>query len=197
MLSTYFLLSLPLSFLVTFTSAQCATPGYVPCFPAGSSSSAGGIAPSDFGDSGIWDSLQGAASDPIQKEKSKRGSPVLTNPVERRALGDRLAARQNALCCAPDPDKYCLLLTDGNIPFCYVSLLMIPTLCFQLSSVQRKKPLGWLAHACCNFAHLCNPYRIQPRPATSSQMNPTATSATAPTTPPTAPLSTSKTALTP
>ena len=50
MLGTGYLLALPFSLLITFTSAQCVTPGYVPCLPAGSNP--GGIDPSDFGDSG-------------------------------------------------------------------------------------------------------------------------------------------------
>ena len=131
MLSNCCLLYLPLALLTTVSSAQCVTPGYVPCLPEGSN--LGGIAPSDFRDSGLWDSLQGAASDPIQG-KAKR-SPVLTDPVERRALADRLAARQNALCCAPDPDKYCLLLTDGNIPFCYVRVSRSNSTPFALASL--------------------------------------------------------------
>lgn len=125
--STLYLLALALALLTVTTSAQCVTPGYVPCLPQGST--LGGVAPADFGNSGLWDTLQGVASDPIQK-KGKRNA-ILQNPTKRRALAHRLVARQNALCCAPDPDKYCLLLTDKNIPFCYVRF--VPS--FLLSTV--------------------------------------------------------------
>ena len=101
-------LSLSLVLLIALApliQAQCADSSYVPCLPAGSESGgAGSIPPDDFGDSGIWDSLQGAALDPIQG---------------RSVLRRQLASRQNALCCKPT--NQCLLLTDGNIPFCYVS----------------------------------------------------------------------------
>lgn len=119
MVSTHYVvaLSLSLALLITSTSAQCVTPDYIPCLPAGSN--LGGVTPADFSNSGLWDTLQSVASTPI--EKAKRGR-ALSNPIERRALADRLTARQSALCCAPDPSQYCLLLTDGNIPFCYVRI---------------------------------------------------------------------------
>lgn len=120
MLLNRYILALAPALFISTTSAQCVTPGYVPCLPRGSR--LGGVAPANFDNSGVWDSLQSVASDPIQK-KNKRNDHF-QNPTERRDLADGLLiARQGALCCAPDPNKYCLLLTDGNIPFCYVCLM--------------------------------------------------------------------------
>ena len=105
-------LSLQLSLIIFISSArliqaQCVTPSYIPCFPAGSQSGgAGGVPQDDFENTGLWDSLQSVASTPIEKRGILRG---------------QLASRQNALCCMPT--NQCLILTDGNIPFCYVSKL--------------------------------------------------------------------------
>ena len=103
-------LSLPLSLVILISwahliQAQCVTPSYVPCFPAGTESGgSSGVPQDDFDDTGFWDSLQSVASSPIGK---------------RDVLRHQLSSRQNALCCAPT--NQCLILTDGNIPFCYVS----------------------------------------------------------------------------
>lgn len=95
----------PLSLLCIFAlvhliQAQCVTSGYVLCLPAGSE--LGGIPQDDFVDSELWIGLQDA---------------TITYP-DRIRLRD-LAPRQDALCCAPT-DK-CLVVTDSNTPFCFVS----------------------------------------------------------------------------
>ena len=91
------------------------TSSYVPCLPDGDGSEASDSVPvDDFDDSEYWDLLGNLASDPIGKRAASR--PLL-------------ASRQNALCCAPT--NQCLVLTDGNIPFCYVStVLYLPFLHF-------------------------------------------------------------------
>ena len=88
--------------LVRLIQAQCVTSGYVLCLPAGSE--LGGIPQDDFDDSELWDSLQDAA---------------LTSIDDSDKLRRDLASRQDALCCAPTDN--CLVLTDSNTPFCYVS----------------------------------------------------------------------------
>ena len=88
--------------LVHLMHAQCVTNGYVPCLPAGSE--LGGIPQDDFVNSDIWDSLQEA---------------TMTSINDGDILRRDLASRQDALCCAPT-DK-CLVVTDSNTPFCFVS----------------------------------------------------------------------------
>ena len=103
-------LSLPLSLVMFFTlvrliESQCVTSTYVPCYPNDDAvGGSGGVPEDDFDDSEFWDTLQGVASAPIGK---------------RGVLRPLLSSRQNALCCPPT--NQCLVLTDGNIPFCYVS----------------------------------------------------------------------------
>lgn len=91
--------------LVARNNAQCVTPGYLLCMPAGSQ--LGGVPSDSFDDSAFWSSLQTVAS----------------LPIGRRALADGLVERQNSLCCSPDPDVECLVTKEDNIPFCYVSAL--------------------------------------------------------------------------
>ena len=88
--------------LVHLIRAQCVTSGYVPCLPAGSE--LGGIPQDDFDNSDLWDSLEDVA---------------VTSSDDAGIFRRDLASRQDALCCAPT-DK-CLVVTDSNIPFCYVS----------------------------------------------------------------------------
>ena len=95
--------SLSILTIVVTISAQCVDPGFVPCYPAGSQ--LGGIPTDNFDDTSVWASLQS----------------ITNGAILRRDLTNRLAARQDALCCNPDPAVQCLVLTDGNIPFCYVS----------------------------------------------------------------------------
>ncbi len=103
-------LSLPLSLVMVFAlvrliESQCVTSTYVPCYPNDDATGgSGGVPEDDFDDSEFWDTLQGVASAPIGK---------------RDVLRPLLSSRQNALCCPPT--NQCLVLTDGNIPFCYVS----------------------------------------------------------------------------
>ena len=99
----------PLSLLFIFTlvhliHAQCVTSGYVLCLPAGSE--LGGIPQDDFVNPDLWDSLQDVA---------------MTSIDDGAILRRDLASRQDALCCAPT-DK-CLVVTDSNTPFCFVSTL--------------------------------------------------------------------------
>lgn len=101
-------LASPLSLLSIFTlvhliRAQCVTDGYVPCLPAGSD--LGGIPEDDFADTELWANLQETA--------------VSFSDDDLAKLRRDLASRQDALCCAPT-DK-CLVVTDSNTPFCYVS----------------------------------------------------------------------------
>ena len=98
--------------LVRFIKAQCVTDGYVPCEPAGGSDSGGSggfpLVDDDF--SAEYDTLNNA----VDTDLAKRGvAPRL------------LFSRQNALCCSPT-DR-CLVLTNGDIPFCYVSILYLPS----------------------------------------------------------------------
>ena len=91
--------------LVRLIGAQCVTTSYVPCLPAGGGSGGSGSVPvDDFDNSEYWDLLGNLANDPIGKRAASR--PLL-------------ASRQNALCCKPT--NQCLVITDGDIPFCYVS----------------------------------------------------------------------------
>ena len=83
----------------------CVTPGYVPCNAPGSYS-APSPPPDAFVGSGFWSSIDGAASDPIQRKRD----------LERETS---LVAGQNNLCCKPG--NQCLVVTDDNVPFCYVS----------------------------------------------------------------------------
>ena len=92
--------------IIAIINAQCVDPGFIPCYPAGSQ--LGGVPSDSFDDSGFWDSLQDVAS----------------LPIGRRDLANRLAARQEALCCSPDPDVECLVTNDEDIPFCYVCLII-------------------------------------------------------------------------
>lgn len=97
----------PLSLLSIFAllqliQAQCVTSGYVLCLPAGSE--LGGIPQDDFVNPDLWDSLQEAA---------------MTSIDDGAILRRDLVSRQDALCCAPT-DK-CLVVTDSNTPFCFVS----------------------------------------------------------------------------
>ena len=97
----------PLSLLFIFAlvhliQAQCVTSGYVLCLPAGSE--LGGVPQDDFVDSDFWDSLEDVA---------------ITSSDDSGIVRRNLASRQDALCCAPTDD--CLVLTDSNIPFCFVS----------------------------------------------------------------------------
>ena len=91
-----------ISTLVHLIQAQCVTSGYVLCLPAGSE--LGGIPQDDFVNSELWDSLQEA---------------TVTATNDGGILRRDLASRQDALCCAPT-DK-CLVVTDSNTPFCFVS----------------------------------------------------------------------------
>ena len=86
------------------TNAQCDTPGYIPCLPNGAQ--LGGVPDGSLDNTLFWANLQSTADAAI---------------LRRRDLAHRLAARQDALCCSPDPDVKCLVTTDENIPFCYVS----------------------------------------------------------------------------
>ena len=100
-------LASPLSLLSIFTlvhliRAQCVTDGYVPCLPAGSD--LGGIPEDDYADTELWANLQESA---------------VSYMDDGAGLRRDLASRQDALCCAPT-DK-CLVVTDSNTPFCYVS----------------------------------------------------------------------------
>ena len=98
--------------LVRFIEAQCVTDGYVPCYPAGGSGSggSGGLPLDDVTFPAEYDTLNSA----IDTDLAKRG------------LAPRLLfSRQNALCCSPT-DR-CLVLTNGDIPFCYVSILYFPS----------------------------------------------------------------------
>lgn len=88
--------------------AQCVTDGYVLCAPP--NSQLGGVAPDDFDNSGLWDSLQSGALDPIQGRKRSL------------QLRQHLAARQDALCCKPT--NVCRIIDSDNIPFCYVSFAL-------------------------------------------------------------------------
>lgn len=88
--------------LVHLIKAQCVTSGYVLCLPAGSE--LGGIPQDDLVNSDVWDSLQDA---------------TMTSLNDGGILRRNLASRQDALCCAPT-DK-CLVVTDSNTPFCFVS----------------------------------------------------------------------------
>ena len=102
-------LASPLSLLFIFAlvhliRAQCVTDGYVPCLPAGSD--LGGIPEDDFADTELWANLQETA--------------VSFSDDDLAKLRRDLASRQDALCCAPT-DK-CLVVTDSNTPFCYVSI---------------------------------------------------------------------------
>ena len=96
-------LTIYIAILTATACAQCVTDGYIPCYPAGSSD-LGGVPTDSFDDSSFWASLQDVAS----------------SPIGRRDLAHPLAPRQDALCCAPDPNIECLVTTDENIPFCYV-----------------------------------------------------------------------------
>lgn len=87
--------------LAATAQAQCVTDGFVPCLPAGSQ--LGGVPSGSLDDSGFWDNLQS----------------ITSLPIGRRDLSEPLIARQDALCCAPDVE--CLVTTDDDIPFCYVS----------------------------------------------------------------------------
>lgn len=100
-------ITLFIALFTTVIAQDCVDPGYVLCLPAGSN--LGGVPDSSFGDSAFWDSLLTGASWPVSVG------------LDRRELAHRLTARQDALCCAPDPDVECLVTTDENIPFCYVS----------------------------------------------------------------------------
>ena len=98
--------------LVRFIEAQCVTDGYVPCYPA------------DGSDSG------GSGGLPLVDDDFPAEFDTLNNAVDtdlaKRGLAPRLLfSRQNALCCSPT-DR-CLVLTDGDIPFCYVSILYLPS----------------------------------------------------------------------
>ena len=98
--------------LVRFIGAQCVTDGYVPCYPAGGSDSggSGGLPLVDADFPADFDTLNNA----VDTDLAKRGvAPRL------------LFSRQNALCCSPT-DR-CLVLSNGDIPFCYVSILYLPS----------------------------------------------------------------------
>ena len=130
--------------LVRFIGAQCVTDGYVPCYPTGGSDS-GGSGGSDSGASGGSDSGASGGSDSGASGGSDSGGSgglplddgalpaefdTLNNAVDtdlaKRGVAPRLLlSRQNALCCSPT-DR-CLVFTDGNIPFCYVSILYLPS----------------------------------------------------------------------
>ena len=98
--------------LVHLSQAQCVTSGYVLCLPQGSE--LGGIPDVDYDDSLFWDSLQDS---------------TIVYPA---ALRRDLASRQNALCC--DPTNDCLITTDSNIPFCYVSAQKCSSFSYRCSS---------------------------------------------------------------
>ena len=90
------------------------TSSYVPCLADGGGSGGSDSVPADdFDNSEYWDLLGNLADDPI-------GKRAVPRPL--------LASRQNALCCSPTDQ--CLVITDDNIPFCYVSTLYLP---FRLS----------------------------------------------------------------
>ena len=96
-------------FLVRSIEAQCVTDGYVPCYPAdGSDSGGSGGLPLDDADfPAEFDTLNNA----VDTDLAKRGG--------------LLSSRQNALCCSPTDQ--CLVFTNGDIPFCYVSILYLPS----------------------------------------------------------------------
>ena len=101
-------LSLKLSLVLLITvvrliDAQCVTSTYVPCFPAGGGTVASdGVPDDDLNNAEFWASLQSSADAAILK---------------RGVLRHFLASRQNALCCKPTDN---CVLTDSNVPFCYV-----------------------------------------------------------------------------
>ena len=146
----------------------CATPGFVPCNPPGSTGSLG-VPPIAFngGGSGFWSSLQSAATG--------------WNPMLKREIEDGLMERQSGgLCCRPAPVQ-CLYTKDQGVPFCYVSL-SISSFSLVLSSLYSLLPLR----------HANIHTRPRPQPASTSPTAPTPSLPTAPTTAPTAPLSTTK-----
>ena len=113
--------------LVPFIKAQCVTDGYVPCEPAGGSDS--GSSDSGNSDSGSSDS-GGSGAFPLVDDDFSDEYDALNNAVDtdlaKRGVTPRLLfSRQNALCCSPT-DR-CLVLTNGDIPFCYVSILYLPS----------------------------------------------------------------------
>ena len=110
MITSPTVLTLLLFSLTQVNAQECTTPGYLLCQPAGSQ--LGSISSSDFTSDVLWANLQSTAN----------------GAILRRDISERLSARQDlhALCCNPDPAVKCLYLTANNIPFCYVSDIVLP-----------------------------------------------------------------------
>ncbi|KAL6720057.1 hypothetical protein ACLMJK_001978 [Lecanora helva] len=87
---------------LSIVDAQCVTPGYNICLPAGSE--LGGVPADSFDDTLFWADLQSVTAGSI---------------LRRRGIISRLKKRQDALCCPPDPDVLCLVTNDEDVPFCY------------------------------------------------------------------------------
>jgi hypothetical protein len=111
---------------LNFPPFRCVTAGYVPCLVPGASAPVApeaitpysGSSPySGFG-SGFFNSVSGAASDPIQFGGDRRRDLDTRSPLEdayTEVAG--IEKRQNSLCCRPKPVE-CLYADD--VPFCYV-----------------------------------------------------------------------------
>lgn len=83
--------------------AQCQNPGFLPCYPAGSSS----LGSPDFID------------DPMSYLNSMTTSGI--GDLRGKKKRESIIRRQAALCCSPAVK--CLVLKNYNIPFCYVSFI--------------------------------------------------------------------------
>ncbi|KAN0095197.1 hypothetical protein V8E51_015908 [Hyaloscypha variabilis] len=106
-------------------AAQCVTAGYVPCLVPGASAPVApeaitpysGSSPYNGFGSGFFNSVSGAASDPIQFGGDRRRDLDTRSPLEdayTEVAG--IEKRQNSLCCRPKPVE-CLYADD--VPFCY------------------------------------------------------------------------------
>ncbi len=111
----------------------CLDPSFIPCGQSSSSSggSSGGSSSGSSGSSsgGSSDGSSGGSSGDVssspQYPSGGAGAAMLQQGFEnagglaRRDLGIRQVTE---LCCSPTVQ--CRILTDGNIPFCYVSFLI-------------------------------------------------------------------------